>query len=233
MPMNNRPTAVQPDIMPVLSRGKHRNPHKGACFMEMASYLAGERWSDNPACTHPLLAALSRLINDNSTDAGRNQLAVLIPSVIGLNGDGTRWYALIARTAATAAFPESPAERQNALAVGLLTTERVLARLDERPPDSLSEETRTALDRAPHSERWARHYWHESDITPQAYIARAAPAILRFSVHGILTSTLGQPDRQLRELLIDTIAVCRTLMPAASHFEERQPNFGRTLNAVS
>ena len=45
-----------PDLLPVLSRGKHRNPRKGACFMELASYLAGERWSDHPACTHPLLA---------------------------------------------------------------------------------------------------------------------------------------------------------------------------------
>jgi len=28
--------------------------------MEFASYLAGERWSDHPACTHPLLAVLAR-----------------------------------------------------------------------------------------------------------------------------------------------------------------------------
>ena len=49
--MNNLDLAV-----PVLSRGKHRNPRKGACFMEFASYLAGEPWSDHPACTHPLLA---------------------------------------------------------------------------------------------------------------------------------------------------------------------------------
>ena len=49
-----------PQLLPVLSRGKHRNPRKGACFMELASFLAGERWSDHPACTHPLLAALAR-----------------------------------------------------------------------------------------------------------------------------------------------------------------------------
>ncbi len=29
--------------------------------MELASYLAGERWSDHPACTHPLLAEAARL----------------------------------------------------------------------------------------------------------------------------------------------------------------------------
>src|SRR6266545_4298303 len=44
-----------PDLFPILSPGKHRSPRTGACFMELASLLAGERWSDHPACTHPLL----------------------------------------------------------------------------------------------------------------------------------------------------------------------------------
>ena len=39
----------QPVVLPILSRGKHRSPRKGACFMEFASLLAGERWSDHPA----------------------------------------------------------------------------------------------------------------------------------------------------------------------------------------
>ena len=43
---------------PCCRAGKHRSPRKGACFMEMAAFLAGERWSDHPRCTHPLLAAL-------------------------------------------------------------------------------------------------------------------------------------------------------------------------------
>ena len=64
-----------PELVPVLSRGKHRSPRQGACFMELASYLAGERWSDHPACTHPLLAALARDVNDYSSDAGRSRLA--------------------------------------------------------------------------------------------------------------------------------------------------------------
>ncbi len=58
-----------PDLVPVLSAGRHRNPRKGACFMEMASFLAGERWSDHPSCTHPLLASLARLVNDSLGDA--------------------------------------------------------------------------------------------------------------------------------------------------------------------
>ena len=46
-----------PDLVPNLSRGKHRSSRRGACFMEMASYLAGERWTDHPRCTHPLVAS--------------------------------------------------------------------------------------------------------------------------------------------------------------------------------
>ena len=79
--------ADAPDLVPVLSRGKHRSPRRGACFMELASYLAGEPWSDHPACTHPLLAALARDVNDYTSDAGRGALVELIPSVIGLTGD--------------------------------------------------------------------------------------------------------------------------------------------------
>ena len=66
-----------PALLPTLSRGKHRSPRKGACFMEFASLLAGERWSDHPACTHPLLAAVARHVNDYTSDAARARLAEL------------------------------------------------------------------------------------------------------------------------------------------------------------
>src|SRR6266508_3610282 len=71
-----------PGLLPMLSGGKHGSPRKGACFMEFASLLAGERWSDHPGCTHPLLAAVARHVNDHTSDAGRPRLAGLIPSVI-------------------------------------------------------------------------------------------------------------------------------------------------------
>ena len=80
-----------PDGLPVLSRGKHRSPRSGACFMEMASVLAGEKWSDQPQCTHPLLAGLARLVNDSISDTGRRGLVEHIPSVVGVQGDGLGW----------------------------------------------------------------------------------------------------------------------------------------------
>lgn len=73
-----------PDGLPVLESGRHPDPAVGGCFMEYASLLAGERWSDHPRCTHPALAELARLINDASPRDARQQLATLIPDVVGL-----------------------------------------------------------------------------------------------------------------------------------------------------
>ena len=113
----HEPVVSPPEMLPLLSRGRHRNTRKGACFMEMASVLAGERWTDHPRCTHPLLGNLARLVNDCTSDDHRHELAMLIPSVVGLTSDDPRMDARIALRAATAALPVAPAELQNALAV--------------------------------------------------------------------------------------------------------------------
>ncbi|MET7283695.1 hypothetical protein ABZS29_36035 [Kribbella sp. NPDC005582] len=78
------------EVVPILSRGRHRNPRRGGCFMEYASYLAGVAWSDRPECTHPLLALIAREVNDEISDAGRVTLVPLIPDVIGLTTDDAR-----------------------------------------------------------------------------------------------------------------------------------------------
>ena len=97
-------SAQVPDLVPALTRGKHRNPRKGACFMELASYLAGERWTDHPRCTHPLLGCLARLVNDHTSDAGRGHLVELVPAVIGLTSDNPHVDVQIMLRSATAAL---------------------------------------------------------------------------------------------------------------------------------
>lgn len=74
-----------PDGIPMLSRGHHVTPELGGCFMEIASVLAGERWSDHPKCTHPMLAELARTVNDLVQDDARQQLVRWIPDVVGAN----------------------------------------------------------------------------------------------------------------------------------------------------
>src|SRR5699024_1007600 len=113
-------SATAPMMMPMLARGRHRNPRRGACFMELASYLAGEPWTDSPACTDESLAHLARLVNDLSTNESRPRLSPMIPSVIGLRGLGAGFADEIALIAAQHALPVAAQERQRGIAVGML-----------------------------------------------------------------------------------------------------------------
>src|SRR4051794_8049410 len=79
------PDAAVPASMPVLSRGKHRNPARGACFMEYTALLAGEPVTDQPACVDWQLAAVMRGANDRLSDADRPLLVPLLGRAIGLS----------------------------------------------------------------------------------------------------------------------------------------------------
>jgi hypothetical protein len=199
-----------PELIPQLSRGKHRSPRKGACFMEMASYLAGERWSDHPACTHPLLATLARLVNDHTTDAGRGELIELVPSVIGLTSDDPHADVQITLRAATTALPVASAERQRVLAVSVLAAERVLSDLDGRPPGELQERSRAALAQVPDAAEWARRFTQAMGTTPRGFHRYGAPNTVRHAVVGIAQACVPDPDAILRGLLAAAIDDCRS-----------------------
>ena len=209
-----------PDLMPVLSRGKHRNPRKGACFMEMTSYLAGEPWSDHPKCTHTLLAALARDVNDHVGDSARQQLAPMIPEVIGLDGDDPRVDAWIALMAARTALPISSAERQGVAAVGVLRCERVLNALEGRPLDYISPESTAALAEAPHAMRWAQNFSRTGWGSMRSFRKRSAPSIVHTAVVGIAEACIDDAELVLVDLLRRTIASChgwfRSAVPAVA-----------------
>jgi len=204
-----------PALIPLLSPGKHRNPRKGACFMELASLLAGQRWSDHPACTHPLLAAVARHVNDYTTDAGRQRLARLIPSVIGLTSDDPHVDARIALRCATMALPVVSAERQCAMAVAILSANRVLAELDGRPGGVLEEESSRAMAQVPLAARWAEDFAGSLTTTPKAFRTRSAPSIVGCAVIGISQACISDPDSILHDLLVGAIDDCRAYAPAA------------------
>src|SRR5450631_3833294 len=211
-----------PESMPVLSRGKHRNPRRGACFMEMTSFLAGERWSDHPACTHPLLASLARMVNDIVTDQVRPQLVPMIPSVIGLNGDDLRLDAAIALRASQAALPIAAAPRQRSLATAVLSCERVLASLGGRDPDSLSRRSRELLDQVPESESWARSFSSGRLVSRRTFRARTAPHIVNIAVDGIAAACVPDAEQRLVDLLAGTIAECQDMIRVAAVPEPEQ-----------
>jgi hypothetical protein len=211
--------------LPVLSRGKHRNPRKGACFMEFASYLAGERWSDHPACTHPLLASVARHVNDFSTDAGRSRLAPLVPSVIGLNGDDPRIEPRVALRCIRLALPVVAQDRQHVLAVALLRCEQVLAEFDGKPAGTVTPESRAALAAVPQAERWARHFISTAGRGARPFKGRTAERAVSCAVQGVAEACIPDPDGLLRELLDAAIAECRrlTVQPVAPQPVTPQP----------
>jgi len=57
-----------------LAAGSHVGPANGACIMEAVSYVAGEAWSDSPACVSPAIAAFMRRWNDCLLGAARERL---------------------------------------------------------------------------------------------------------------------------------------------------------------
>lgn len=197
-----------PDMLPVLSRGRHRSPRRGACFMELASHLAGRAWSDHPEFTHPLLAAVARLVNDHTSDAGRAQLVELVPTVIGLDSDDPRADARIALRAATIALPVVAADRQRVMAVSVLVSERMLADLDGRPAGELGERSRRALDQAPHAAAWARRRAPESRVPVKSFCRHTAPSTVDYAVPAIARACVPEPDEVLRELLVGAIGDC-------------------------
>ncbi|MDP3207528.1 MAG: hypothetical protein Q8M65_00120 [Rhodoglobus sp.] len=202
-----------PEIMPVLSPGRHRSPRQGACFMEFASYLAGERWSDHPACTHPALASLARDVNDLVSDSTRSELVALIHRVIGLNSPDPHVGVTIAVRAATAAYPVASQERQRALAAGMLN---LLDTIDDPRLRALADD---AFRQSPDGELWARRYLATS-APPRRTDARAAAAITHTAVVGIALACVPDADSRLADLLsaaIDDVEAMMRPSPAQAH----------------
>jgi hypothetical protein len=204
----SRIAAEIPAQFPILSRGRHRSPRKGACFMEMAGFLAGERWSDHPACTHPLLAELARLVNDHISDDNRSRLIELIPSVVGLTPEDERVDARVALICARTALPLVSADRQNVMAIGIFAAERVLARLDGAEPGRLLQESRDALEQVPLAAEWAARFACNVGFTVRGFRRHSAPTIVRSAVRGIAEACIPDPDRVLHDLLVAAIAEC-------------------------
>src|SRR6188472_1657606 len=156
-----RDAMAHPDVMPILSPGRHRSPRRGACFMEFASYLAGERWSDHPACTNGTLAHLARMVNDRTSDAGRARLTPLIPTVVGLTSEDPQLDVLLALRAASAALPIAAEERQRSQAVGVRVALDVLAERDDELAVESRELAEAALRAAPTADAWAIQFIHK------------------------------------------------------------------------
>jgi hypothetical protein len=169
-----------------------------------------------PPAPTPLLAALARHVNDHTSDAGRQRLTHLIPSVIGLTGEDLHIDARIALRSATMALPVVAAEHQRVMAVSVLTCECVLAGLDGRAPGSLEQQSRLALAKVPHAAAWADQFTSGVRPSHKGFRRQAAPTIVQDAVQGIAQACVPDPDGMLHALLIQAIDVCAAWSVAIS-----------------
>ncbi len=66
-----------------LSASSHSDPSEGMCVMEMVSFLAGEDWSDMPACSSPVVSQFCQVLNDKMGQRFRDKLQLYVPRLIG------------------------------------------------------------------------------------------------------------------------------------------------------
>jgi hypothetical protein len=66
-----------------LDRGGHKSPEEGACVLEAVAYVAGEPFSDHPACASPILTSFLISWNDSLNDAERQMLKPYVPRLVG------------------------------------------------------------------------------------------------------------------------------------------------------
>lgn len=211
-------SATTPDGLPLLAAGRHRRPRDGACLMELVSVLAGERWTDAPRCTHPLLARLARLVNDATSDDARPRLARLAPSLVGLRPaddarpswrtrstpTGDRWDLELASLAAATALHVGSPWYQRPLAAAVLSCEQLAG----DPPDAgRRARSEAALAAAPEAARWAAEF--VAGLAPRRRVD--AHAVVELAVRAIARSDALDVDARLAALLADAVALAERL----------------------
>jgi hypothetical protein len=179
--------------------------------MEIASLLAGERWSDHPACTHPVLAAVARCVNDAVTDAGRQSLVPLIPSVINASGTDPRIAPSLVLLCTRAALRSASSAHRGDLAASRQAADRRLARYDEMARAELADAAADGSRRGVFAglcRRWEQlgHAWSE-----KAYLRVDAPIAVHHAVTALAPRPRPQNDTALHQLLVDCIAESRRL----------------------
>lgn len=210
-----------PEGMPRLSPGRHRSPRRGACFMEFASYLAGERWSDHPECTDPALAALARHVNDAVDDDARAGLVADVPRVIGLRDDRGLIGLAAALRAAAHALPVASMDRQHALALAILGL-LPAARRSGIPARTIGA-AQAALERAPGATRWAEARMIDWGVDESRLLRKGLEPIVHLAALGVAEACIHDPDAVLVAMLRAAISDAELLRAAPTDARVPQP----------
>ncbi|WP_051814647.1 hypothetical protein RFN58_40990 [Streptomyces iakyrus] len=104
--------AGAPSGLPVPGRFAHLHPDDGACLMEAAALLGTGHFTDSPAGTHPALAALARVVNDNVGDDARHALWPLAADLADARPAGRAYPPLLVGTVVDTARRVRPSSRR-------------------------------------------------------------------------------------------------------------------------
>jgi len=104
--------AAQLITMDLLGRGPHTDPCHGCNVLELASVLAGERWSTSPQSVHPALATVAETVNDLLTDDRIRLLVPLAPWLLGTNSADPRIWPAVASACIRTALTSAPGPGQ-------------------------------------------------------------------------------------------------------------------------
>jgi hypothetical protein len=100
--------ATQVIAMDLLGRGPHTDPRRGCNVLELASVLAGERWSTSPQSVHPALATAAETVNDLLADDRKRLLVPLAPWLLGTNSADPRIWPAVASVCLRTALASAP-----------------------------------------------------------------------------------------------------------------------------
>lgn len=74
------------DNLHLLTGSHYPNDEHRMCVMEAVAFLAGEEWSDHPACASRIVGTFLRAWNDVLPDDQRQELRQYIPRLVGSAG---------------------------------------------------------------------------------------------------------------------------------------------------
>jgi hypothetical protein len=168
-----------PNALPTLSAGAHRPDEGKACLMEYVSLLAGEEWSDTPACTYRPLAKAAQVVNDSLSDPDRHLLVPLIGRLFGTTLPvDDRLFAL--RVARTVEHLSPDAKACNDV------TERYLTGDATRDELRSADAAQAAYAADSDAARYAAHAAYAADAAQAAYAADSDAA--RYAAHAAATA---------------------------------------------
>lgn len=183
--------AAGKDPLP-LDLGAHLSPETGSCLMEAVSVFAGEPWSDAPACTHPLVGHLARLVNDTSSPPGRSRLRSFVPSLAATSSaDPT-----ICPRLALACLDVAMRERRSVL----------MAHFWGAAARELARES-ASIDHVRSEARPARLAAGLGQLRRRLYRRGPAPRAVEVAVAAVSHLPEGRRDRALAEMLERAVAI--------------------------